>query len=84
MQEDGGGGDAGGYALWSAMAKETDSLTRQLALLSADPKFKVDIQNRWWFLVLGLAVCVFRFVCVFCVCLCSCCVFLWRALLEFF
>eukprot|EP00904_Undaria_pinnatifida_P010902 jgi/Undpi1/6942/HiC_scaffold_21.g09416.m1 len=40
LQEDGGGGDAGGYALWSAMAKETDSLTRQLALLSADPKFK--------------------------------------------
>ncbi|CAM9542422.1 unnamed protein product [Laminaria digitata] len=40
LQEDGGVGEAGGYALWSAMAKETDSLTRQLALLSGDPKFK--------------------------------------------
>lgn len=42
MQEGGGVDDAGGYALWSAMAKETDSLTRQLALLSGDPKYKVN------------------------------------------
>lgn len=34
-------GDEGGYALWSAMAKETESLKRQLALLSGDPRYKV-------------------------------------------
>ncbi|CAN0370568.1 unnamed protein product [Pylaiella littoralis] len=36
----GGGGGGGGYSLWSAMAKETEALKRQLALLSGDPRFK--------------------------------------------
>ena len=44
--EHGDGGDAassgaGGYQLWSAMAKETEALKRQLAQLSGDPRFKV-------------------------------------------
>eukprot|EP00903_Cladosiphon_okamuranus_P021395 g19665.t1 len=33
-------GRAGGYQLWSAMAKETEALKRQLAQLSGDPRFK--------------------------------------------
>lgn len=44
----GDGGDAeggGGYVLWSAMAKETETLKRQLALLSGDPRFKVGVQK---------------------------------------
>lgn len=37
----GGNLDSGGYALWSAMAKETEALKRQLAELSGDPRYKV-------------------------------------------
>eukprot|EP00752_Nemacystus_decipiens_P001607 g1567.t1 len=37
---DGASSSAGGYQLWSAMAKETEALKRQLAQLSGDPRFK--------------------------------------------
>ncbi|CAB1101166.1 unnamed protein product [Ectocarpus sp. CCAP 1310/34] len=36
---------AGGYSLWSAMAKETEALKRQLAFLSGDPRFKHIISS---------------------------------------
>lgn len=39
-------GDAGGYLLWSAMAKETEALQRQLAQLSGDPRYKVNGRER--------------------------------------
>ncbi|CAN0166540.1 unnamed protein product [Ectocarpus sp. 6 AP-2014] len=44
-QESEGGAAAGGYSLWSAMAKETEALKRQLALLSGDPRFKHIISS---------------------------------------
>lgn len=31
----------GGYAMWSAMARETEALQRQLAALAEDPRHKV-------------------------------------------
>ncbi|CAM9361925.1 unnamed protein product [Ectocarpus fasciculatus] len=39
------GEEGGGYSLWSAMAKETEALKRQLALLSGDPRFKHIISS---------------------------------------
>lgn len=53
-KEDGGdaaSSSAGGYQLWSAMAKETEALKRQLARLSGDPRFKV--RRCWLLLLLG-------------------------------
>ncbi|CAM9912197.1 unnamed protein product [Ectocarpus sp. 4 AP-2014] len=44
-QEGEGEAAGGGYSLWSAMAKETEALKRQLALLSGDPRFKHIISS---------------------------------------
>ncbi|CAM9966968.1 unnamed protein product, partial [Ectocarpus sp. 8 AP-2014] len=45
QEGEGGAAAGGGYSLWSAMAKETEALKRQLALLSGDPRFKHIISS---------------------------------------